>query len=583
MKNRFVLVLFVALFATIGLMFAACEGPMGLPGTPGNDGQQGPPGPPGSGIGETGTTWSATANNPMFPTAINLVFAEPISGLTADHILVQSGTGQANMGALSGGGTEWSLAVTVERPGVVWVQIDMEGVERGPRRVEILPYTTWTARPNSFRNTTRLNFEFSAAVSGLEESHFTLILGSDPVVPVSISGEGRSWSLEIPPTVGNISVSINKERIYDGTQDIAAFISDDEIVVTAAVQHSFVIRADGSLWAFGGNGNGRLGDGTLTERQTPIQIQPGTLWMSVTAGQTHSAGIRDDRSLWTWGNNFSGHLGDGTAIQQTTPIQIRSDITWLSVSAAKNGNHTLAISTDGSLWAWGSNSNGQLGDGTMTNHHVPIQIPGTWKYISAGTNSSFAINSDGELWAWGHQQNGRLGDGVDTNTNRLTPVQILPGTTWRSVAAGNTHTVAIDTDGELWAWGAGGAGQMGNGSTTANNPLPVPVGTPAQQADPDWLWESVSAGNDFAVAIREDGTLWAWGAGGSGRLGNGATGNQNAPVEILSDILSASTGHEHALSVSNDGTIQAWGAGANGRLGNGATGNQNSPILVNFP
>jgi len=211
-------------------------------------------------------------------------------------------------------------------------------------------------------------------------------------------------------------------------------------------------------------------------------------------------------AAYAWGDNSSGQLGNGATINQSAPVQVGTNTHWASIAAGLW--HTVAVRTDGTLWAWGGNSFGELGDGTTTDRHAPVQV-GTdthWASVAAGSWEStdvgawtVAVKTDGTLWAWGDNSFGELGDG--TTTGRNAPVRVGTDTHWAQVSAGAQHTVAVKTDGTLWAWGNNGSGQLGDGTTTEQH-APVPVGT-------DTNWVQVSAGSGYTVAVRTDGTLWA--------------------------------------------------------------------------
>jgi len=340
--------------------------------------------------------------------------------------------------------------------------------------------------------------------------------------------------------------------------------------VSAGLSHTVAIKSDGTLWAWGYNGSGELGIGTTDYNPHPNPVQIGTdIWASVSAGSSHTMAIKTDGTLWAWGSNSFGKLGDGTTYLRNSPVQIGSGTDWASVSVGDS--HSVARKSDGTLWAWGSNGMGQLGIGTTDNnsHPNPVQI-GTdtnWASVSAGGNHTVARKSDGTLWVWGYNDKGQLGD--STKTNRSSPVQI--GTDiWASVSAGSSHTMAIKTDGTLWAWGETTLGSLGTYPSTS----PVQIGT-------DTNWASVSTGM-HTVATKSDGTLWAWGYNSSGQLGNGTTTVSSSPVQIGSgtDWASVSVGYEHSVARKSDGTLWAWGHNSSGELGIGTTTSCSSPVKV---
>ena len=283
-------------------------------------------------------------------------------------------------------------------------------------------------------------------------------------------------------------------------------------VLSVSGSHSAAILSDGSLWVWGFNRQGLLGG---TNRYKPMQIGTGTDWVSVAAGSGFTLALKNDGSLWSWGGNRFGRLGDGTTEDRFTPMQIGVDGEWVYISA---GNlHAAAIRTDGSLWTWGRNTDGQLGDATTINRYMPVRV-GTdtdWVSVAAGSSHTKALKSDGSLWVWGLNR-GEFGDGVEIDPMlafhpQTTPIQIGADTDWVSVAVGLAHTLAIKEDGSLWAWGWNWFGQLGD-STTEVRFAPVQVGT-------DTDWAIVAAGANFSLATKEDGSLWAWGDNQLWRLG----------------------------------------------------------------
>jgi alpha-tubulin suppressor-like RCC1 family protein len=272
--------------------------------------------------------------------------------------------------------------------------------------------------------------------------------------------------------------------------------------ISAGAFHTLAIGSDGRLYAWGDNDQGELGDGTTTERDSPeaITLAAGVTPTAIAAGYYHSLAIGSDGNLYAWGYNEIGQLGDGTTTEHDSPevITLASGVTPTEISAVYY--HSMAIGSDGNLYAWGDNINGQLGDGTTTNHSSPEVIAlasgVTPTTISAGGLSSLAIGSDGNLYAWGENGNGQLGDG--TTTSRPSPelITLAPGVTpTAKISAGYDHSLDVGSDGNLYAWGQNNAGQLGD-STTTDDHSPEVI-TLASGGTPT----AISAGFEHSLAI----------------------------------------------------------------------------------
>jgi len=339
---------------------------------------------------------------------------------------------------------------------------------------------------------------------------------------------------------------------------------------------------DGNLFIWGSGTNGRLGNATVTDTSTPVTtFAGGTNWKQVSCGG-HTAAIKTDGTLWTWGTGTDGQLGNASTTDTSTPVTtFAGGSNWKQVS---NGNaHTAAIKTDGTLWTWGSGVFGRLGNADTTNRSTPVTTfaGGTnWKQVSCGNEHNAAIKTDGTLWTWGRNTNFKLGTG-DT-TNRSTPVTTFAGgTNWKQVSVGNEHTAAIKTDGTLWIWGWGNSGRLGNADTTNRS---TPVTTFAGGTNWKQVSCSFSTGGNLTAAIKTDGTLWTWGGGSFGQLGNASTTDTSTPVTTFaggSNWKQVSCGNIHTAAIKTDGTLWTWGGGSFGQLGNASTtGTRSTPVTT---
>jgi alpha-tubulin suppressor-like RCC1 family protein len=333
-----------------------------------------------------------------------------------------------------------------------------------------------------------------------------------------------------------------------------------------------------SLWLWGSNVDGELGNNTIVNTSSPIQtISGGTNWFQISSGSDHSVGIKSDGTLWLWGSGGAGRLGDNTVLSKSSPIQtISAGTNWRKVSAGSR--NTGGIKTDGTLWMWGQGGFGQIGNGA-TSRSSPVQtISGgtNWKQISLSLSDDYtsAIKTDGTLWLWGVNSNGQLGDNYIQNPTANSPIQTVSGgSNWKQVSI-NGASAAIKTDGTLWLWGNGNNGRLGNNEVIARS-------SPVQTVSGGTNWKQVSMGQAHAAAIKTDGTLWVWGCNASGELGNNEVIARSSPVQTVSggtNWKQVSMGQGYAAAIKTDGTLWLWGNGTNGKLGGDVVVNISSPV-----
>lgn len=568
--------------------------------------------------------------------------------------------------------------------------------------------------------------------------NYTLAIRSDSTL--------WSWGLNSLGQLGDNTIISKSSPVQIGTSSWTA--------IHTASALSLAIRNDGTLWGWGLNGDGRVGDGTLISKSSPVQIgsdswaqlgggtnhtlairssdrtlwgwgtnTTGELlvnsavssWTTLAAGATSMLAIKQDGTLWSWGFNFAGQLGTNDRVARSSPVQIGTN-SWSQVAVGGYDTGTsLAIRADGTMWGWGTNALGQVGDGTVINRSSPVQIGVgfSWTNISAGYHSNMAIRSDGTLWAWGWNTTGQVGD--NTSISKSSPVQIGVGFSWTQLATGSTHSLATRSDGTLWGWGDDFYGQVGKienfssidtwnristrsetqntpvhairsdgslwtwgGDTSANSLLmsgtggaltttatsPFKVGndswtqiTTAQTAvygihsnnsllvwgfnngtlgtgvsgvnysvptvvsapttftqissglshtlaiaadgtlwgwgdntrrqlstmasSPTYSWSQVSVGSSHTVAIRSDGTLWAWGLNDFGQLGHGTVIQRFSPVQVgTSSWSQVAVGLVHTVAIRSDGTLWSWGYNSAGGLGDGTRVDRSSPVQI---
>lgn len=330
-----------------------------------------------------------------------------------------------------------------------------------------------------------------------------------------------------------------------------------------------------SVFTWGKNICGLLGDGTAVDKSSPVQENSGTLnWCIVSAGSSHISAIKTNGTLWGWGTNSHGMLGDNTVISKSYPVQeITSSTNWSKTTPGLC--HTTAIKTDGSLWSWGANSDGRLGDLTVVSKSSPVREISSstnWCQVSAGQQHTLAIKTDGTLWAWGGNFAGRLGD--NTNVNKSSPVREATfSSNWCQASAGD-HSVALRVDGSLWSWGSNVYGQLGTGNTT-NSSIPV------REASTSTNWSQANAGDRFSIGMKTTGAVFGWGRNTVGQLGTGNVTNRCIPWPEISGATNwckVSTKEEHTIALKTDGTLWAWGCNVCGKLGDGTVANRCSPV-----
>ena len=285
--------------------------------------------------------------------------------------------------------------------------------------------------------------------------------------------------------------------------------------ISTGRDHTLGITTSGIAYAWGTNGVGQLGDNTITAKSTPVAVCGGLTFSQISAGNQFSLGLTTTGIAYGWGTNATGQLGDNTIVSQRTPIAVCGGLTFSQLSAGRGSSgFSLGITTTGIAYAWGVNTNGQLGDNSITSRITPVAVCGglTFSQISAGGSHSLGITTTGVAYAWGLNTNGQLGD--NSITSRITPVAVCGGLTFSQISAGDSYSLGITTTGVAYAWGLNTSGQLGD-NTTVSKRTPVAICG-------GLTFSRVSAGGGNSLGITTTGVAYAWGVNGSGQLGDGA-------------------------------------------------------------
>lgn len=322
--------------------------------------------------------------------------------------------------------------------------------------------------------------------------------------------------------------------------------------------HSFAIKDNGTLWTWGNNAFGQSNPSTTGNNNTPQQFNSDENWLAISGGETHTVSMKDDLTLRTWGNNYNGQLGGGTYIWNIpTPLETQLDDNANSIFSG--GHHSIAKDSNGQLWYWGFNNFSNyftLNIHYSANKPILISNDSDWNIIKSGNNFNAMIKNDGTLWVWGNNDKGQLGNGEDgLSSFEEEPIQVLDGTTWSNLSCGSRFVMAIRSDGTLWAWGENV--DLGNGTNIDDSNVPIQISS-------DTDWSEVACGDEHALLIKNDGSLWSWGINNNGSLGNGSMFTPNlVPTRIGTDNdwQSISAGNNHSLAIRNNGTLWSWGIG----------------------
>lgn len=399
---------------------------------------------------------------------------------------------------------------------------------------------------------------------------------ADGVLPTGMTLKQESGELAgKPKAVGSSSFTIAATN-SSGTASRTFAIDVKPVApltsVTAGYYHSVSLDQDGRAWAWGRNDVGQIGNGNRINTTEPVEVLGNHKFVQVEAGGYHNLGIDTDGKLWAWGYNTHGQLGVGDEITSgysSTPVAVKTSLRFKAIALSEA--QSFALDTNGKLWAWGYNNQGQLGLGDTNSRDLPTAVkPGySFTALAAGTGHTVAIDTNGAAWAWGLNSSGQLGD--TTTTNRLVPVLVAGGKIFKKVEAGQANTLALDATGKAWGWGNNINGRLGTG-TVVNILTPTAI-------QGGIVFASIESGYQHSTGLDQAGKLWTWGLNTENQLGNTA-GTKTAPTLVSGDYVSVGGGAYHTVALDKTGKIWAWGLNSTGQLGTGDLLNASLPTLT---
>jgi alpha-tubulin suppressor-like RCC1 family protein len=435
--------------------------------------------------------------------------------------------------------------------------------------------------------------------SGAARAFYSTKLAAEGGTP-PYQWELASGTLPVGLNLDSTTGDLRGTPLGAGSTRLVVRATDAAGASTSAPLALHITASPGDLWAWGSNLAGQLGDRSTRDSSLPIANSGLQQVIAAGAGSAHSVALTADGAVWAWGYNRNGELGAATTVRCVTEVERPCGLTPLRVNGLPSVSdisvgayHTLARTPDGQLWVWGFDAYGQRGNAACSGL-APCVIQPPWQSpvvnMAAGHLHNLVLLADGTVWAWGANHYGQL-DAPSGGTCQFgqtacrTPLQVPELSDIVAIAAGGAdqsdHNLALKGDGTVWAWGANDAGQLGVPAThtcinnIACNPQPAQVPGLTQVV-------ALAAGTDHSLALKSDGTVWAWGANNAGQLGDGTLASSSIPVQVrgLNGVIALAAGFEHSLALKSDGTVWAWGANNAGQLGDGSLTRHTTPVQV---